>query len=291
MIVAINITPMSLKNGVLGLPISSCRDWDASTSISGRLRYAGIEDAITFSPKHIVYTQAHDKVLVRAKAWQFTVNNALQFAQLLQDGVYTYAEEATCGEKLLCTLEETDTGYVLSVTDKELKPLTNATKKLQALLKQGIRPQSTSHSTAPQWNAPSGWIAFDKIDAYKTVSDCLYMWYGKKQNEETTYLYVGIVGDTRTRGISKRSLCHRLKEENVQWQKSDGISICKFRYCALNNPHGFPVPELLKTVEMAEITVMTSLFFCQNARDGIAPLFADSDIVLLNKMTSFKYVK
>lgn len=28
--VEINITPMSLKNGVMGLPIQCCRNWDAS---------------------------------------------------------------------------------------------------------------------------------------------------------------------------------------------------------------------------------------------------------------------
>lgn len=51
--VEINITPMSMKNGVMGLPIQCCRNWDASKSIDGILRYADCESSITFSPKHI----------------------------------------------------------------------------------------------------------------------------------------------------------------------------------------------------------------------------------------------
>lgn len=289
--VQINITPMSLQNGVLGLPICCCREWDATYSVNGTFVYNGIASPITFSPKHIKYILSDQTLPARAGAWQFTVNNSLQFSQLKQDGVYTYAEGRTCGEKLLCTLELKDGAYVLTVKDKQLKPLTNATRKLQELLQQGIRPESSDHSSAPQWNSPSGWIDFKHIRDYQMVTDCLYMWYGQKEDSKTTYLYVGIVGDTRSRGQSKRTLCQRLTEENKQWLSSAGIHICKFRYCSLNHAHGFPVPELLKTVEMAEITVMTSLFSCENARDGIEPLFADMDIVLLNKMTSFKYIK
>ena len=47
---------------------------------------------------------------------------------------------------------------------------------------------------------------------------------------------------------------------------------------------------LLKTIEMAEITVLSSLFFCADARDNITPLFAGQKVVLLNKSTSFKFV-
>ncbi len=51
------------------------------------------------------------------------------------------------------------------------------------------------------------------------------------------------------------------------------------------------MPELLKTVEMSEITIMTSLFRCENSRDNIDALLVDQDVILLNKMTSYKYVK
>lgn len=69
------------------------------------------------------------------------------------------------------------------------------------------------------------------------------------------------------------------------------LSIQQFRYCSFNNAFDYSVPELLKTVEMSEITVMTSLFKCENARDNIDALLNEYDVVLLNKMTSYKYVK
>ena len=48
----VNITKMSLENGVMGLPVDVCRNWNALTSIPGKLIYAGRECPITFSPKH-----------------------------------------------------------------------------------------------------------------------------------------------------------------------------------------------------------------------------------------------
>ena len=42
---------------------------------------------------------------------------------------------------------------------------------------------------------------------------------------------------------------------------------------------------------MAEITVLSSLFFCADARDNITPLFAGQKVVLLNKSTSFKFIQ
>lgn len=74
--VEINITPISLKNGVKGLSIQCCRHWNASKSVDGILRYAGRESSITFLPKHI------NKEDNTAAAWQFTVNNSVQFNQL-----------------------------------------------------------------------------------------------------------------------------------------------------------------------------------------------------------------
>ena len=54
---------------------------------------------------------------------------------------------------------------------------------------------------------------------------------------------------------------------------------------------GLSVPELLKTIEMSEITIMTSLFNCEIARANIDALFNKYDIILLNSSTSYKYVK
>ena len=126
---------------------------------------------------------------------------------------------------------------------------------------------------------------------YTEVQDCLYIWSGKKHDEETIYLYIEIVGDTKKEGRSKRNLAQRLKEEDKKFRKECGVCIEKFRYCSLNNAFDYSVPELLKTMEMAEITVMSSLFRCDNARDNIDSLFSNQNVVLLNKMTSYKYVK
>ena len=156
-----------------------------------------------------------------------------------------------------------------------MKPETKATRKIKELLKQGIREESKIISKAPLWNSPSEWIDFSRIDDYSKVQDCLYIWAGSKQDISTVYLYVGIVGDTKNEGRSKRHLAQRLKEEQKKFLKEYGVSLNRFRYCSLNNAQGYSVPELLKTVEMAEISVMTSLFRCDLARDNIDALLAD----------------
>lgn len=89
----VNITKMSLENGVMGLPVDVCRNWNALTRIPGKLIYAGRECPIIFSPKH--KRKHSDDVYVSAGAWQFTINDSIQFSKLRIDGVYTYAE----GEK------------------------------------------------------------------------------------------------------------------------------------------------------------------------------------------------
>ena len=85
-----NITKMSLENGVMGLPVDVCRNWNALTSIPGKLIYAGRECPITFSPKH--KRKPSDDVYGSAGAWQFTINDSIQFSKLRIDGVYTYAD-------------------------------------------------------------------------------------------------------------------------------------------------------------------------------------------------------
>lgn len=283
--VEINITPMSMKNGVMGLPIQCCRNWDASKSIDGILRYADRESSITFSPKHI------NKEKCTASAWQFTINDSVQFNQLRMDGIHTYVEETLSGEKLICSLCETEGMYCLTVEEVINKPETKATQKLKALLKQGFREKTDKLSKAPVWNSPSEWISFEKVNEYSEVQDCLYIWEGKKDGLNTVYLYVGMVGDTKTAGRSKRNLTQRLKEEQKKFYAEDGVSIQRFRYCSLNNAYDYSIPELLKTVEMSEITVMTSLFRCENARDNIDAILSNFEVVVLNKMTSYKYVK
>lgn len=289
--VFICITPMSLKNGVLTIPIESCRDWDASESVKGKFVYAGVESDITFSPKHIFWDANTN--CIAARAWQFTVNNSLQFAQLKQDGVYTYATEKKNNEHLICNYTRDDNGLVtIEVVRVENHEKTPELSKLASLLKQGIRLEKDSNpKSAPIWNAPSEWIDFSNIGQYSDIKDCIYLWYGAKDGSKTTFLYVGIVGDTRNRGESKRTLAQRLQEEQKKYSKEYGVNIVKFRYCALNNANGMDIPNMLKTIEMAEITVLSSLFFCANARDNISPLFQEQEVVLLNKSTSFKFVE
>lgn len=156
--------------------------------------------------------------------------------------------------------------------------------------RQALPLRPSAWSKAPTWNAPSAWIPFSEIDRCRDIKDCLYIWHGRAEGRATTYLYVGIVGDTRAAGQSKRTLTQRLKEEEKQYFEEYGVHITEFRYAALNDPGEFPVPELLKTIEMSEITVLSSLFACENARDNITALFESTDIVLLNSMTSYKYV-
>lgn len=287
--VSIKITPMSMKNGVLGFPIEFCRDWDASESVKGKFVYAGVSSDITFSPKHIDWGTNP----LTAKAWQFTINNSQQFAQLKQDGVYTYAVEKVNEERLNCDYTKDANGLVtlevLEVVSHERTPELN---KLASLLKQGIRTEMDSkQNSAPIWNEPSGWIDFSNIKQYSDVKDCIYLWYGAKENSDIVYLYVGIVGDTRMNGESKRTLAQRLCEEQKKYSKEYGVNICKFRYCSLNNANGMNIPNMLKTIEMAEITVLSSLFFCANARDNISPIFHNQNVVLLNKSTAYKFVE
>ena len=294
----VNITKMSLENGVMGIPVDVCRNWNALTRIPGKLIYAGRECPITFSPKH--KRKPSDDVYGSAGAWQFTINDSIQFSKLRIDGVYTYAEgekarisKREWSEKLECEIYEEENQIFLEVINVIKKPKTNATKKICELLQQGIRPSSEKESKAPEWNSPSAWTNFSEIENYKAVTDCLYIWYGKVENSNTVYLYVGIVGDTKSAGKSKRNLYLRLREEQKGAYKKYGldIKIEKFRFCSLNNAHGFSVPELLKTIEMSEITIMTSLFNCENARANIDALFNKYDIILLNSSTSYKYVK
>lgn len=286
MIVKINITPMSMKNGVLGLPIDSCRNWNALDSVKGCLIYAGIESEITFTAKHV------DIMNETASAWQFTINNSIQYAQLKQDGIYTYAVEKMAGEKLVCDMSKTDDGIVvLKVVSVEKHPETPELKKLALLVKQGVRVQQEEKTgDAPKWNAPSEWISFSAIKDYSDVKDCIYLWVGSRENDDTMFLYVGIVGDTRQNGESKRTLSQRLSEEQKKYHKEYGVTIDRFRYCSLNNANGADIPILLKTIEMAEITVLSSIFYCTHARDNIEPLFNDKKVILLNKSTSYKFV-
>ena len=121
--VEINITPMSLKNGVMGLPIQCCRNWDASGSVEGIFQYAGRKSSITFSPKH------KNKERGTAAAWQFTVNDSIQFNQLRMDGIHTYVEEISIGEKLICSLCESGGLYFLTVENVINRPETKAKSK------------------------------------------------------------------------------------------------------------------------------------------------------------------
>lgn len=237
--VEINITPMSLKNGVMGLPIQCCRNWDASGSVEGIFQYAGRKSSITFSPKH------KNKERGTAAAWQFTVNDSIQFNQLRMDGIHTYVEEISIGEKLICSLCESGGLYFLTVENVINRPETKATQKLKALLKQGFREETGKMSKAPVWNSPSEWISFDKISNYSEVQDCLYIWTGKKTGYNTVYLYVGIVGDTKSEGRSKRNLMQRLKEEQKKFYTECAICLRRSAYCGWS-------PDMIRRIRIPE---------------------------------------
>lgn len=275
-----------MELGVLGLPNKATKNWSA-ISKNGKFIYDNIESDITITPKHIDFLE--DK----AGAWQFTINNSIQFTNLKIQAVNTYVENTVCGEYIILDIEEKNDLIYLKVKDLILKETTPATLKIQELLKQGIREKVQDDSQAPKWNAPSAWIPFKDIEKYKAITDCMYMWYGKNKDikDETIYLYVGIVGDSKTKGKSKRNLTQRLKEEQKKYSLEQNVDIVSFRYCSLNNPEDFHIPILLKTIEMSVITTMTSLFPCDNARKNISPLFEKEKIKLLNSMTSYKYIE
>lgn len=109
--------------------------------------------------------------------------------------------------------------------------------------------------------------------------------------DDTTYLYIGIVGATSSKGKSKRTLTMRLLEEQKDFAKRCNVDIKKFRYCSINSCNNIDVSILLKTVEMSSITILTSLFNCDNSKEHIEALFKDEKIKLLNRMTSYKYVE
>lgn len=275
-----------MELGVLGIPNKATKGWKADSK-SGKFIYEGIESDITITPKHINFLE--DK----AGAWQFTINNSVQFTKLKIAAVNTYIENTTCGEYIILDIEERNETIYLKVKDLILKESTPATLKIQELLTQGIREKVQDDSEAPKWNTPSAWTSFKDIEKYKAITDCMYMWYGKNKDtkDDTIYLYVGIVGDTKTKGKSKRNLTQRLKEEQKKYSQEYNVNIHSFRYCSLNNPENFNIPILLKTIEMSVITTMTSLFPCDNARKNISPLFENNKIKLLNSMTSYKYIE
>lgn len=103
---------------------------NASSSVDGQLIYAGRVSNITFLPKHI------DLKKNIAAAWQFTVNDLVQFNQLKMEGVHTYIEEKVFGEKLICDFNEIDRRYVVNVVDVQREPETKATKKIKEFLNQ-----------------------------------------------------------------------------------------------------------------------------------------------------------
>lgn len=290
---SINITPSAVNTGLFTLPIAVCRNWDISVIHKGLFLYAGKEAVVTFAPKHINYRT------MRASAWQFFVTDAMQLQQLRMDGVYTYCEDKVCREKLKCDMRyEARDGkdvFVIEVTSVEKNPGNKATEKVKALLAQGIRPEQ-NEAEAPVWNAPSGWIPYQQLWRFKEVRECVYLWYASTQTQ--LMLYVGIVGDSKKGAHSTRSLYQRLREEDKKLMQEYGVGISSFRFCSLNNPSDYPVPQLLKTVEMAQITVLSSLFACERARGNIEALFDAKEqiagigkkVVLLNRMTSYKYV-
>jgi len=293
---SINITPMSMKNGVLGIPIAVCRVWEALYSIGGTFIYAGVSAQITATPKHIDTKYRP----LRAKAWQFTVNNNKQYAQLREDGVNTYIDNKRIGEMLKCTVEccciNGERQITIVVTDVVKKPDGRGSELIRDLIQQqkiSFRETKSENKSGISWHDSTGWIDIGRIDKYSNIHQCIYMWWGCSiKNAEKRYLYVGIVGNIGVRkkqekGISKRVLSQRIKEEIKSFREERGIEIKQFRYVALKDSDYPDTAQLLKTVEMQVITAITAIIPCEGAQNQISPLLTGCEIELVNQVTKY----
>jgi len=285
----INITPMSMRNGVLGLStkLDEIKNWNASESISGKFEYAGCVSGVTATPKHIEYQLTNDgKLETRAKAWQFTVNDPRQFEQLCLDGVNTGIEGKVCGEKLVCDIKFNNSeSFYIKVLQIEKIPDNKASVAIRKMLKQQLIHKYVTDEKII-WGVPSEWKSINLIDEVNDIRFALYMLQGENNNE--CYLYIGIVGDTKAKtGIPKRTLPQRLKEHVENFEKQ-GIRVIKYRYDVLKSwPQNMNPAEILKTAEMRAITAITSIIPCENAQKQIQPILRDANLVLINRNTSY----
>lgn len=289
----INITPMSMKNGVLGIStkLGPVKNWSASSSIKGSFIYAKCKDSVCATPKTKLWRYEDGEIKEINPAWQFTVNNPIQFRQLCLDGVNTQVAEKVIGEKLICDIDFFQVNGVESfeirVIEVQKETSNGQSKKLKGLIKQQLYSKKKMKGGI-QWTPPSEWIDINEASKYTQIHRALYMWEAVSVSSNLRYLYIGIVGDEKNKyGVSKRSLAERLKEHKENY-KQKGIRLTRFRFDALIGfPNNIDPAEILKTAEMREITALTAIIPCKNAQKQIGPLLPACGLVLLNKSTAY----
>ena len=119
--VPINITPLSLRSGLMTIPNAACRDWNALVPRKATLTYAGVKADITLSPRKDSFDAIY------ARAWQFAIRHPKQLQQLHIDGWRTEFEwkrsrkYLSPKECLLCTIivELTSDGLMVDIIVNE----------------------------------------------------------------------------------------------------------------------------------------------------------------------------
>jgi len=274
----INITPMSMKNGVLSIStkLKPVKNWDATSSIQGTLTYANQTDYVRATPKIKEWESKNGSIQAVNPAWQFTVNNPIQFEQLRIDGANTEIAGKVIGEKLVCDIDffhvNGKQSFAIRIIKVELEAPNVLSKKLQSLIKQHVYTKKKVKGGI-HWGTPTKWIDIVEVDNYNNVNHAVYMWEANCINSSLKYLYVGIVGDSKKgTGLSKRTLAQRIQEHNEKY-KQEGINITRFRFDALLSwpPNADPA-EILKTSEMRQITTLTAIIPCRDAQKQIRPL-------------------
>lgn len=117
-----------------GITCGCVQELECINEHSGKINICRQRMPYYLSPKH--KRKPSDDVYGSAGAWQFTINDSIQFSKLRIDGVYTYAEgekarisKREWSEKLECEIYEEENQIFLEVINVIKKPKTNATKK------------------------------------------------------------------------------------------------------------------------------------------------------------------
>lgn len=121
----------------------------------------------------------------------------------------------------------------------------------------GAKSPSIDKKDRVLWNEPTDWIVYDEhTDDFKQsmkVYNAVYMWIGHMESKpRKKYVYVGIVGDDNN---INNSVGNRM-QQHIREKK---ITIDYFRYSELVNCGTNNKVEVLKTVEMQCINIISGL--------------------------------
>ncbi len=142
------------------------------------------------------------------------------------------------------------------------------------------------------WNNPTDWIKFEEnsddfLQSLK-VYNAVYMWVGHDSNHiGKKYVYIGIVGDDN-------NISNSVGQRMQQHIRDKGIVIDYFRYSELVNHGNSDKVEVLKTVEMQCINIVSGLI--QGMHEPVIhgkikmAVINDKqfDILMLNKSVRFQ---